>query len=358
MFVAKLLIALMIMLSSIAEAQEKQRLYRSAHYLGRGDTGIATADNHEAIFYNPAGLARGKGIYKETVIASPMVEISADTKDLIRKVAIEKDTDPETMRQHIGKNQHLGIYNFSGIVFRRAAVGAAVSTQNNVLVSKDPEGAGLEQIQADSTVNQVLTFSIAEKFFKDYLMIGTTLKYINRGVADAQLSIMDAQNVNDTLQAEDVVGYGNGGGADIGLMFRTKGKAPFSLGLTVEDVGDTIIKPVQETTVLKDLESTVNIGLAVEPGTKFSKFKFFIDYRDLAGNAEQNPFKRFHFGTELSIRDRIGFTAGSNQGYPTVGTYIDLWVLRLDVGAYGEEMGDRIGSRPDQRYFMRLVAGF
>ena len=47
---------------------ESYRLYRSAYFLGRGDTGIADADNHEAILYNPAGLALGKGLIQRICI--------------------------------------------------------------------------------------------------------------------------------------------------------------------------------------------------------------------------------------------------------------------------------------------------
>jgi hypothetical protein len=54
----------------------------------------------------------------------------------------------------------------------------------------------------------------------------------------------------------------------------------------------------------------------------------------------------------------VGMTGGLNQGYPTAGVYLDLYVLRIDLGFYSEEMGDRVGTRPDTRYFLRLKAGF
>ena len=127
--ILKIFILLLPCSTAIGDALEQSRLYRSAYFLGRGDTGIANADNHEAIFYNPAGLAQGKGIYKQTIFASPTVTISEDTKDLIRKVSVENNDSPQSLREHVGKNQHIGLNNFSGIVFRRAALGAMVSTK-------------------------------------------------------------------------------------------------------------------------------------------------------------------------------------------------------------------------------------
>ncbi|RYZ47331.1 MAG: hypothetical protein EOP07_27085, partial [Proteobacteria bacterium] len=77
--------------SAFADSLEFNTLYRSPYFLGRGDTGVATADGHEAIFYNPAGLAIGNGIYKETVLVSPSVQVSTQTKDLVRQALVEKE---------------------------------------------------------------------------------------------------------------------------------------------------------------------------------------------------------------------------------------------------------------------------
>ena len=83
--------------------EERVRLYRSAYFLGRGDTGIATADDQEAIFYNPAGLAQGKGIYKRFVVGSPHVEFSKATRDVARQLELEDQDQTETLKKQIGK---------------------------------------------------------------------------------------------------------------------------------------------------------------------------------------------------------------------------------------------------------------
>src|SRR4051812_18693052 len=76
-----------VLADQVALAQADQnRLYRSAYFLGRGDTGIATADNEEAVFYNPPVIAYGKGIYKLTILASPQVEVSQSARDLSHRL--------------------------------------------------------------------------------------------------------------------------------------------------------------------------------------------------------------------------------------------------------------------------------
>lgn len=337
-----------------------QRVFRSAYYLGRGDTGVAVADNHEAIFYNPAGLASGKGIYKETVLASPMVEMSEATKDLVRKISLEKKESSDSLADEMGNNQHLGFNHFSGIILRRVALGAFASNQIDILPSLSAESHGLPTVDARTVSNTGITFSIAEKFMGDHLLLGTTIKhFIARQQAGLNIAIADASDVSNQLEADDLIDTGSGTGADLGMILRFGKKAPFSLGLHIENVGDTKIERVKgESSDPDDLKQSVNIGMAVEPGTRSSKFRLLLDYRDVAGAIETNPLKNIHIGVEISFFKFIGITTGFNQGYGTFGGYMNLYAVRFDIGTYTEEVGARIGERPDTRYFFRLMVGF
>jgi hypothetical protein len=107
-----------------------------------------------------------------------------------------------------------------------------------------------------------------------------------------------------------------------------------------------------------NFKQTINAGFAIEPGTKTSKLRLLIDYRDIQSRVERNPRKKLHTGAELVVAGAVGLTGGLNQGYPTGGFFVDLYLLRLDLGFYTEEMGSTVGSRPDTRYVMRLKAGF
>jgi hypothetical protein len=348
-------------LSNVALGDERQHIYRSAYFLGRGDTGIATADGRDAIFYNPAGLAQGTGIYKETALVSPHVEFSKNSRDLYRQLSVEGSDETETLKKQVGKPQHLGIYNLTALVFRRAAIGALVSNQTNLLVSKSVKQGGLEHVNANSTINQAMTFSLAERFWSETLHLGITGKYINRGQGEVDASIIDAQDLGELNQG-DLIGYGSGSGADFGMMLKFGGKKKFqatqSLGLTVENIGGTHMSSSDDAAVLTDLEQTVNVGYATIVGTTVSKFKFLVDYRDITSAAETNTIKKTHLGAELDVANFVGVCGGFNQGYPTAGLYVDIRFLRIDVGFYTQEMGELVGSYPDQRYFFRLMAGF
>lgn len=334
------------------------KIYRSGYYLGRGDTGISLADDEEAIFYNPAGLALGKGIYKKTVLVSPQVEVSQATRDMARNLAAENADTVQTVRDNIGKPNHIGISNFTGLLLRRAAIGAVATSNVDLLTYKSDKDA-LETIaaRADQTVG--MTFTLADSFWKNQIMLGVTGKYLARGKGELEVAASEADKVQAQLEDQkNFLGMGEGGGADIGLMWQGGGKNNPAFGLTIADIGDTKITPKDETELDLDIKQTVNAGVSIEPGTKFSKLRLLADYRDIFGRTIDNPRKRLHLGGELSVLNMVGMTAGLNQGYPTAGLYCDIYFVRLDAGFYTEEMGTRVGTRGDTRYFVRLKVGF
>lgn len=340
-----------------ADALEFNTLYRSPYFLGRGDTGVATADNHEAIFYNPAGLALGTGIYKETVLVSPSAQVSTQTKDLVRQAVVEKENSAESLKRFAGKNVHFGLNNFTGIVFRRFAIGVLASANTNIMLSKSPEENGLDTLHADASVNRVATLSAAEGFFDNSLLVGTTLKYILRNEANIDVSAADANNIADKLDSDDVKKDRKGYGADLGVMLRPK-SWPMSLGLHVENLGTTKLKANESGVDGKRLPQIVTLGLAVEKATRTSALAFMVDFRDALGSVEPNGFKRTHLGAEVRFGRFIGVTGGLNQRYPTVGFFANLYVVRMDLGLMTEEVGSSSGIRPDQRLMFRLMAGF
>lgn len=333
-------------------------LYRSAYFLGRGDTGIAVANDEEAIFYNPAGLALGSGIYKKTILASPQIEFSRATRDLVRKVTLENADEVEAVRGNLGTPNHLGVQNFTGVLFRRAALGAIVSSNTDLLAYKSPRDGGLEAIRAATDESAGLTFTLAESFWSNHLNLGVTGKYLIRGRGYIEASVAQADQIQEQFKdKQNFIGLGQGEGADLGLMYLGGTSTPWSLGLTVNDIGDTNIRPEARTALDLDLKQTVNAGLAIEPGTKTSRLRLLLDYRDILGRVERNWRKQLHMGAELTVANMLGISGGLNQGYPTAGVYCDLYLVRIDLGIYTEETGTKAGTRPDTRYLFRLKAG-
>ncbi|MCB9228696.1 MAG: hypothetical protein H6618_03710 [Deltaproteobacteria bacterium] len=291
-----------------------------------------------------------------------MLEISQDTRDVIRKVQIQAEDPTETLRQHEGKAQHVGANTFTGIILRRAAIGAFAHTSNTALLFRDHENGALETLYTESLLDAGMTFSLAQDFGK-YFSAGLTSKILKRNRAYFRANATEGSELQALNSADQISMTGTGAGADLGFMFNMQGKINLSFGLVVHDLGDTRFIPDKETSLskeerpLKNIPQTISAGVSIEPGTKYSKFKLLADFRDLSNAYDISPYKRLHLGAELTLRDVVGFTTGLNQGYPSFGAYVDIRVLRVDVGVYGEEVGKYAGSRPDTRFFLRIAAG-
>jgi hypothetical protein len=353
-----LIYAVLLGYSGKALCEDDQRLYKSAHYLGRGDTGIAVADNQEAIMYNPAGVAQGKGIYKRVILLSPTVEFSDDARNLARELNEDNADTAAILRKRVGKNEHIGVYNLSAIVLRRVAIGVLASGTTDVLIYKSPDAGGLESVDAKARQTVGGTFTLAESFWSERLLVGGTVKYLQRGQAQINANVTDADKVKN-MQASDLYGVGTGISTDLGIMVKGQSKLKPSFGLTVNNVGGTKFNATSDTAPKPDgLQQTVNLGMAVQPGTAMSNFKLLADYWDVGGSIYKSPYKKLHLGGELSVRDFVGFTAGMSQGWTSGGFYIDLYLLRLDGGMYIQEISEHAGVRADKRIFLRIVAGF
>jgi hypothetical protein len=348
----------MLLTSAVCNAEELAHTYRSAYLLGRGDTGNALADDEDAIFYNPAGLALGTGVFKRLVLISPMLEASKNTKDLVRQTVVEKSMSVETMRNHTGKPQHVGLYNFTGLILRKAAFGVFTGMGTNVMIFKSKDNGGLETLAMDTQATQGLTLSYADGFWGNRLLAGVTGKYMYRGEGHMTAGIEEAEAMSN-LDPSSIVGYGEGMGFDLGLIYRNETKfSTTSVGLQVVDVGDTKFAGKNDSTAVRPLPQKINLGFAVQTGTQYSRFKLLADYRDILKHEETNMFKRTHLGAEISVANFIGVTGGLNQGGPTAGMYFDMRLLRLDLVAYCEEVGEYAGDRTDLRYAVRIMAGF
>ncbi|NDE13786.1 hypothetical protein EBZ80_02540 [bacterium] len=343
--------------ADIALADEFQRVYRSPYFLGRGDTGVAVADDEDAIFYNPAGLAQGKGIFKGVVLGSPALEISSDTRSLISDLTSpQQDSNMiKTLTKHIGDNQHIGFSNFSGLLLRRAALGFVTSNETNVLVYKDPNQGGLEAVNANLFSTSGVTFTLADGFYGDRMMLGATIAYYKRAQAKLDVGLLEAQSLRNT---DDLFGYGTASPVTLGAMFDLTGKGDKSLGITVHNLGDATVSKDSGSGSVDKLRQRIDIGYASSTSSKAATARVLVDYVDATGVYTTNFYKKLHIGGEIKLGQRLGATAGLNQGGPCAGLFTDLWIFRVDGGYYTEELGDKPGLRSDMRYFIRIKAGF
>lgn len=340
-----------------AFAEDAQRLYRSAHYLGRGDTGLATADGPDSIYYNPAGIAQGQGIFGRLIFLSPHLEFSDDARNMATELQDENADIPSILRKRIGKNQHIGLYNSTALIFRRAALSVFNAQTTDILVFKSPESGGLEVVRAQLVSNNGVAFSLAQDFMEKRLFVGANIKYLHRGTASLDVKITDAVSVRK-METSDLLKSGTGASADLGIIYKFNGLTQPSVAATIQNLGGAAFsQSTDEAPAPSPLKQIINVGFAIQPQSLMSKFKLLGEIWDVTSQLNPSRLKKIHLGAELSVRDMIGFTAGLSEGWSSGGLYLDFRILRLDAGVYTQEVSDRAGIRPDKRLMFRLTMG-
>jgi hypothetical protein len=354
----QLVLIAMFLPAMTSYGEDDQRLYRSSYYLGRGDTGLAIADDYEAMLYNPAGIAQGTGVYRRLILASPSLEFSDDARNMATELQAEDADIPSILKKRVGKNEHIGVYNLTALALRRASLGVFNAETTDILVFKSPASGGLEAVKARLVTSNGVVFAVAQDFLNQQLFVGANFKYLHRVEAALEASVVDADSLSN-MKSSDLLRSGTGTSTDLGILYKIPGNLQPSLGMTINNVGATRFSRMNaDSAAPRGLKQIINLGAAIQPGTKISKFRLLGEYWDATNQLNQTKFKKLHLGAELSVRDMIGVTGGFSGGGSSGGIYVNLYALRIDAGAYIQEVDNRVGVRPDKRLFFSITAGF
>lgn len=342
-------------------AQELQREFRSAEFLGKGDVGIATAKGMDAVFYNPAGIAQGKGILSEIVAVSPQLEGTQNLKQLYDSYNGGNKSALQVLAENQNSVFSAAAQNYSGVIFRKIALGFMDRANANAFEGIDPNtGVPTANIYAANRTGVYLT--LAHDFLNERLYFGMNGKFLQKKELNLSISALSAESQLSNSGLSTVINnnlnQGSGVGADLGTMLILSKEYSTQLGIVCRNIGmqyrwvpDGNNQPTAEPTVL-------DVGFSTSFGTKKSKVTVSTDLRDVTNNQNVVISKRIHMGLEYSLLEQFGITTGINQGYPTFGVYFNAKVIKVETGIYTEEIGSRAGEYPSQRIYGRIVLGW
>ena len=341
--------------------QELQREFRSAEFLGKGDVGIATAKGMDAVFYNPAGIAQGKGILSEIVAVSPQLEGTQNLKQLYDSYNGGNKSALQVLAENQNSVFSAAAQNYSGVVFRKLAIGFLDRANANAYEGIDPNtGIPTANIYAANRSGVYLT--LAHDFFSERFYFGMNGKFLQKKELNLSISALSAESQLSNGALSTVINnnlnQGSGVGADLGTMFILSKEHSTQLGIVCRNIGmeyrwvpEGNNPPTSEPTVL-------DVGFSTSFGTKKSKVTIATDLRDITNNQNAVIAKRIHMGLDYTLLEQFGISVGINQGYPTFGLFFNAKIIKVESGMYTEEIGSRAGEYPSQRIYGRIVLGW
>jgi len=349
-----ILAILLVLSSSTAMGGEYPYIYKGLRPMGMGGAFVAVSDDANALFYNPAGLARVQNIRAslfplEIEIGEKAYKLFSDAHD------VDFDDESETaeyLREHIGERAHLGLNLFPTYAMPRFAFGLIGTARMDLEVRDRQYPRLITNVISDVGAGA----GYAHPFIGDTLSVGASVKYIKRRSLSEEYTVLDIVSEDFDERIEDDLAGGSGVLADIGIMISlgAVGLENARIGVCANnlignDLGDA-----------KDLDDHVDIGLAFDHEFWIAGTTFAVDYVDLFSQLDDDDdfAKRIRLGAEIRLPKFLSIRAGLYQGYLTSGLSLDARFVQLDVLTYAEEIGAHAGQRIDRRYSMRFIVGF
>lgn len=412
MFKLLLLSASVVSLFSLsAFAAQSEYLHQtrlSTRVMGMGGAFTAVADDYNALYYNPAGLAwLDHGQFVADLGAGFTPSILGFISDLNAA-----GSDPNQLQTLLAKNfgshfssrvqlggtwvrPHWGfglqpvdltveadIHGVGGATVGVQAYqdtilqygygwswGAKVENQDSELTTE----AKVDKQQSGKSAPTVAGINSSPRTWA----VGVSPKAVYRAYFEKDLSALDLAASNTLFRPSDAT-EGITFDTDVGMLynlpipdggwFKWLKYAKPTFGVAVRNVLDLGFKTDLHLYNAQSVPATANLERRFDVGTKFElpefwvfKPRFMVDARDM-GTRYASTTKCLHLGTELLWKAfswlNGGYRLGLSEGYLTMGVSAELGIFLIDLASYSENIGTSADPKESRRYMAQLSLDF
>lgn len=309
--------------------------------LAMGGACIAQVRGAQALFLNPAALARVEGF--DFILAQATAGVSKDAVDFSAQMN-GSTFQASDLNKLYGKILAADVNARTGLVMPNFGIGA-FSTNYTTMTFSDPTFP---------------TFNM--NFISDYgyiiggayslgpqTSLGISVKHVKRwgGNQDIDISTLAGSSAQN-LASNNFQNHGIGHSVDIAYLTTLSGPLKPTLSLVWQDVGVTKFNMSSGVNDPPSQRDNLILGASIEQEYSIFKFSHAIEY-SFATVQNEDIGKKIHLGTEASVGP-IDLRAGINQGYITYGLGLDLWFLNIEAAAFATELGTYAGQAKSDRY--------
>lgn len=346
----------------LAHARQTERwTHFGLRPLGMGNAYVAVADDFNALFYNPAGLARLKSWDGEFL--NPALTASQNVNGLVKDAQsdLKSGKTEDTLNlveKNTGENYNVGLALTPHLIFPNFGFGLGLDLSATAVFHRDVT------VDLDTGLRAVLPISFAKNFLNNRLSVGASFKLRARAGIDQNFSMDDiaafqSSSKTDSTgrELEDYVKGGTGYGIDLGMLFTPQKEYEPTFGLSVTDLGGT---PYSQYDVKGSSLGappiqlpSVNVGISAKPlRTEWTYVMVAADMHSI--NQPYSFSKKFNLGLEGGLGNILKIQTGLYQGYFTAGLQFDVGLLSLRLVSYAEELGTSAGYKADRRVAAQL----
>ncbi len=345
-------------LSCLFAWQAHAKALHWTHYgprpLGMGNAFVAVSDDYNALFYNPAGLARipeWTGTFFEMgfEVSQSTWRLKNELQNFGQGSTGGNQEAIDFINRHIGENHHAAMFLTPHLIIPGFGIGAGLEFEMTAMFHR--------QISADLSFGPrlILPIAYAHSFWDDRLKIGGGLKFVARGGVDREFSIEEISAFSSSGDSQDpsepeigdYVEGGSGFGADFGILFTPIKTMEPTLGLSIMDLGGTPYSTKLNVAgkALGTPDSrlpSVNTGVSIKP-IQTEKTYLLLAADAHATNQPEHYSKKLNLGMEWGYSKILKLQTGLHQGEWTAGMQFDVRLLKLRIVSYKEQIGTLAG---------------
>ncbi|MBP6218302.1 MAG: hypothetical protein KA436_06930 [Oligoflexales bacterium] len=373
---------LMTLISLCLSAQLQAREYKWTHFgvrpLAMGNAFVAVVDDQNALFYNPAGLARLQTWDFE--ILNPTFEVSTRTLGLYKDIINlnKKDTSTSTSTTSSSSTSSSGNSDIDSIldVFQHETGRThsfGLKLNPHFITSNWGFGVGMdnsfslvfhEQIEMDVQLGSttIAPFGIGFNFLENRLSLGAALKYVYAMGIDQTFGIDSMAKASKELT--DYIQTGRGMGLDLGLLFTPFDVMQPTLGISLTDAGGTRLdkfpppgaKAGASSAQLPPRLPSLNVGLSIKP-VKTDWLYLLLAMDSQMINQPIHFSHKLSLGAELGLGSLLKLQAGVHEGDISGGFQFDVGLVNIRFASYSVDHGPVVGldkELKDRRYALQL----
>lgn len=322
----------------------------TARALGMGDAFTSLADDSSALFYNPAGLARVRGLnWKVLSVRAGASGLEAYKKISDLNSAGEGDGFAEQLDALYGEHVYTGI----GVetAFTAPMFGFAVFNHADAMV------------QVDNPVYPEVYTSIVNDYgyvaglgapIGPFFEFGMNFKYVKRTGARLPFGAAFLADLDPAMILNNVRGWGKGYGVDGG--FNIFVPAPFfraTFSTVWRNIGQMRFRSESPSTEIPFEDNDVTLGLSLLFDLPLVTISPAIDFR-YVNSPDYQLTRKINFGVEVGL-PLLDIRGGFREGYYTYGLGVNMGLFRVDAASYGVELGAYPGQIEDRRYVVEFT---
>jgi len=340
---------LILSLSFAARAAEYSTINSSVTALGMGDAFTAIVDDSQALFYNPAGLARVSGINLRVF----SVRAGGSGYEAYEKIQGLNSDDEAEYADSINElyGEHVWVGAGGQTSFAMPMFAFAVYNHADVTVKIDNPVNPAIHMRAINDYGYIGGFGAP---IGPFFQAGFALKYIKRSGADLPFGASFLADMESDAIVSQVTGWGKGYGADIG--FNVVMPAPmFSATASAvwRNVGGMEFESDNPATVIPSEPNDITVGLGLVFDLPLLTIAPALDVRYL-NDPDLQLTRKINFGVEVGL-PLLDIRGGFHEGYYTAGLGVNMGLFRVDAATYGVELGDYPGQIEDRRYAVEFT---